>query len=172
MCFPMPIRNFKWLSQEEVANFNILDIDPLVNEGQGYILEVDLEYPPELHLAHSQFVLAPEQITITEQDLSESQKMVWSVLNEGKTYKPTTKLSATFRPRKQYVIHAACLKLYLGLGMKLKKIYRIMSFFQSRFIKDYIDVCTTMRSQASNKFEEKNIKTAACSIYGKRIRSM
>ena len=40
MSYPMPLNNFKWLSQEEVANFNIMDIDPFVNEGQGYILEV------------------------------------------------------------------------------------------------------------------------------------
>ncbi|GBN62291.1 hypothetical protein AVEN_143431-1 [Araneus ventricosus] len=31
----------------------------------GYILEVDMEYPPELHDLHNNYSLSPERMTIT-----------------------------------------------------------------------------------------------------------
>ena len=164
--FPHPLKNFCWLSEEEVANFNIMDIDPLANDATGYFLEVDLEYPPELHLRHSQFVLAPEQFTILEEHLTENQKQAWSILNDGAPYKPSKKLTGTFLPRKQYVVHAACLKFYLAMGLKLTKIYRILSFKQSKFIKPFVDHCTRLRGEATNAFEEKGMKLASNANYG------
>ena len=38
---------FKWLNKKEIAKFNVNLIGE--NSLDGYILEVDLEYPDELH---------------------------------------------------------------------------------------------------------------------------
>ena len=37
---------------------------------KGLILEVDLEYPPELHNLHNDYPLAPERIKVTTEMLS------------------------------------------------------------------------------------------------------
>ena len=66
--YPMPLKDFKWLSSEEI---NLLDVQLMSDDQQtGYILEVDLAYPEKLHKAHSSFPLAPERLDIDERMLS------------------------------------------------------------------------------------------------------
>lgn len=48
----MPMGQYRWLSTQEVTDFDIMHIDPLVDGDFGYILEVDLEYDESLHLLH------------------------------------------------------------------------------------------------------------------------
>ena len=53
---------FKFLSKEEVSNFNL---DSVAENGLiGYILEVDLEYCKELHDLHSDYPLCLEKIKV------------------------------------------------------------------------------------------------------------
>ena len=56
----LPYGGFKWL--KNVDNFNINSIGE--NRPIGYILEVDLEYPHELHVLHNNYLLAPEKLAI------------------------------------------------------------------------------------------------------------
>ena len=56
---PQPIGNFKWLSRDEIDN---LDISSICDDSPiGYILQVDMYYPPYLHDSHSDFRCAPEK---------------------------------------------------------------------------------------------------------------
>ena len=51
----LPYGGFKWL--KNVYNF---DVNPVSeNSSIGYILEVDLEYPDELHVLHNDYPLVP-----------------------------------------------------------------------------------------------------------------
>ena len=45
----LPYSGFKWLNQKEISDFCLNSISE--NSSIGYILEVDLEYPSELHNA-------------------------------------------------------------------------------------------------------------------------
>ena len=53
-----PYEGFKWL--ENVDGFDVM----AVNEKNpiGYFIEVDLEYPDELHELHNDYSLAPEKL--------------------------------------------------------------------------------------------------------------
>ena len=43
----LPYGRFKWLNKKKIDKF---DVNPIgENSSEGYILEVDLEYPDELH---------------------------------------------------------------------------------------------------------------------------
>ena len=56
MSQPLPVGDFAWMRREELQNWEKL----VLEEGKGCILEVDLEYPRELHDLHNDFPLAPE----------------------------------------------------------------------------------------------------------------
>ena len=58
----LPYSEFKWLNKKEISSFCLNSIDK--NSFVGYILEVDLEYPSELHDLHSDYPLAPEKLEI------------------------------------------------------------------------------------------------------------
>ncbi|GBN97853.1 hypothetical protein AVEN_223550-1 [Araneus ventricosus] len=53
----LPIGNFKFLSESEIKDFNVLELS--AKDEVGYFLEVDLLYPSELHDLHD-FPLAPD----------------------------------------------------------------------------------------------------------------
>ena len=72
----------------------------------------------------------------------------------GKTKYEAKKLCATFNKRIKYVTHYMNLKTFLALGMKLKKIHRVLAFTQSLFLKQYIDHTTLLRTQAGSDFEK------------------
>ena len=61
----LPYGRFKWLSQKKIDKFDISSIAE--NSSDGYILEVHLEYPDELH---DDYPLAPEKHEISDDMLS------------------------------------------------------------------------------------------------------
>ncbi len=54
MSEPLPYKNFKWMNEDELKDWQ----DKLC------ILEVDLKYPKDLHDLHGEYPLAPEQLNI------------------------------------------------------------------------------------------------------------
>ena len=144
---------------EDIMNLNEED-------SIGYMFEVDLEYPTNLHAdaAHDNFPLAPESFKIEKDMLSSYQQDLGDQL--GVKY-GAKKLCLTLKDKKQYICHARNLKFYLKHGLKLKKIHRILQFNQSKWLKPYIDLNTKLRQEADNKFEEGFAKLMNNSFFGK-----
>ena len=117
MSQPLPTGEFKWL--KNVDSFNIHSIGP--DYKKGYILEVDLEYPKELHDSHNAFPLAPESIIVPKEWMSNYQLELLRDRPAPKVYKLTPNLRNKFK----YVLHYRNLQLYLQLSMKLTKIHRV-----------------------------------------------
>ena len=87
----LPTSNFAWVSQEELKQLDVMAIDKEAD--QGYILEVDLEYPAALHDLHSDYPVAPERRTTPKEQLSpHSQELLKKLGMKGQ---PTEKLIPT-----------------------------------------------------------------------------
>ena len=64
------------------------------------------------------------------------------------------KLIPNLGNKTNHVVHYKNLQLYLSLGMKLSKIYRMLKFKQSDWMKRYIDFITEKIMNAANDFEK------------------
>ena len=91
---PLPIRNFRWLDEDDIRTY--MKYPKWIT---NCTLEVDLEYPMELHNIHNDYLLAPESVSGMK------------------------KLIPNFRSKKKYVLHDGNLHQYLKHGMKLTKIH-------------------------------------------------
>lgn len=91
-------------------------------------------------------------------------------MNETKKRVKTPKLLTTLKEKNNYVCHCRNLPLYITLGMKLKKICRVLEFSQSPFLKEYL-VLNTKRCQAAKGEFQKSffLKLMNKSVFGKTM---
>ena len=107
------------------------------NSSVGYILEVDLEYPSELHDLRNDYPLVPEKLEISQKMLS---KYCSDIADKyGIKIGGVNKLVPNLRNNKKFDVHYKYLQLYLSLGMKLSKIHKILEFKQSDWLKKFVD---------------------------------
>ena len=76
------------------------------------------------------------------------------------------KLIPNLSNKTNYVLHYRNLQMYLSLGMKLRKIHRILKFKQSNWMKTYVDFNIEKRKNATNDFEKGSFKQMINSVYG------
>ena len=75
----LPVNNFKWvedtsrINEEFITNYN-------KNNKKGYILEVDVKYPRELHDSHSDLLFLPKRMKIDK-----CKKLVCNLRNKKNT---------------------------------------------------------------------------------------
>ena len=154
----------------EYELLNEFDLDEILNTSDkslyGFILEVDLAYPEELHNSHSDFPLAPTKEVVQLHWLSEYQENLREKL-KMKTMPKNKKLLQTLFDKEFYTIHYLTLQLYVSLGMKVTKVHRVIKFRQSQWLKPYIDLNIQKRVESKNKFEENFFKLMVNSVYGK-----
>ena len=82
------------------------------------------------------------------------------------------KLIPNLGNKTKYVVHYKNLQLYLSLGMKLTKIYRVLQFKQSDWMKKYIDFNTKKRMSATIDFEKDFFKLMINSVYRKTMENL
>ena len=128
-------------------NVDVMSIDK--KSDIGYILEVDLEYPKKLHILHNDYPLAPEKLAVTNDILSKYCKEI-ADKHEIKVGN-VKKLISNLGNKTKYVLHYKNLQLYLSLGMKLTKIFRVLKFEQPDWMKKYIDFNTKKRMPDKKK---------------------
>ena len=123
---------FNRLNRGKVYNFNANSI--VGNSPTGYILEVDLEYPDELHELHNDHPLAPEKLEINHNMLS---NYCSSIANKYDIkIGGVNKLVPNLGNKSKYVFHYRNLQLHLSLGIKLVNVHRILKYKQSDWLKN------------------------------------
>ena len=109
----LPYSNYKWGNPEEFNSEKIMNIE---DEGdEGYIFEVDLQYPEELHDLHNDYPLAVEKLSITENMLSEYNKN--TLIQNNLKHVVCDKLVPNLMEKIKYITHFKNLKFYLSLGL-------------------------------------------------------
>ena len=141
MSKPLPTDSFEWMTDEELQNWT---------KGKGCILEVDLEYPKELHDIHNEYPLAPERLKVNKVD-----KLIPNLMN-----------------KKKYVVHYKNLKQYLDLGLIVTKIHRGVKFNEHAWLKDYIQLNTDLRTKGKTDFEKDFFKLMNNAVFGKTMENI
>ena len=146
----LPTHGFKWLTGGEMEKlFNNQVVQ--VWEKTPCILEVDLEYPKNLHDLHNDYPFCPERVECKNR---------------------VEKLIPNLRDKTKYVIHYKNLIQCLKTGMKLKKIHRGIKFIESEWMKPYIEMNTNLRTKAKNNFEKDFFKLMNNSVFGKTMENI
>ena len=140
MCNPLPVGNFKWMSDSELKNW----------KNHSSVLEIDLEYPEDLHDLHNDYPLAQKRLKI-----GGVEKLIPNLCNKSKC-----------------IIHHKTLKLYESLGLKITRIHRGIKFEESAWLKPYITLNTDLRTNAKNDFEKDFFKLMNNSVFGKTMENI
>ena len=164
----LPYDGFEWLSDDEIngIDFNCVSAESDV----GYILEVDLEYPKELHELHNDYPLAPEKMRVSKDMLSDYCLSIagWYDVKVG----DVAKLIPNLRDKSCYVLHYRTLQLYVSLGMVVKRVHRVLKFKQSDWLKSFVMFNTAKRINAANEFQKAFFKLIINSVYGKTMENV
>ena len=140
MMKPLPVGDFEWIEEKELEKWKDFPC----------ILEVDLEYPKNLHDLHNDYPLAPERLKIDNVE----------------------KLIPNLFDKEKYIAHHENLKLYEELGLKIKKIQRGIRFREEPWMKSYIELNTRLRANGKNDFEKNFFKLMNNSVFGKTMENI
>ena len=166
----LPISDFEEILIEDFKD-DILNIDDskygilfLINFAfaklVGYIFEVDLEYPLDLHDKHIDLPFAPEHV---------NNKLIPN-LNDKKNYKIHYKHLQICLENGIFIFKSIAFAMQIGL--KIIKIHKIIRFLHSEWLKPFIELNTEIRKNTNNKSEKDLAKLMNNSIFGKSMENI
>ena len=118
---------------------------------KGYLLEVDVSYPAELHDDHNNLPFMCERMKINGVE----------------------KLVPNLHDKKNYVIHIQALDQAIQHGLVLERVHRAIEFNQSAWMKPYIDFNTKLRTtKATNDFEKDFFKLMNNAAFGRTMENI
>ena len=179
----LPNGDFTWLSEDECRAAEVsltgseemrdafFRVDP-ETLAWYYILQVDLEYPPEIHDRDDDYPMAPELMDIVPEMLSDTQHRL--VVKYYRAAAPgSKKLICSLMGKRNYVVFGHLLQHYLARGMKLTKVHRGIKFTALAYMAGYIKHNTEMRFKNRADETKKNFyKGMNLSPFGKTIENV
>ena len=142
---PLPTGGFCWvdIKPDKISKL-------AKRRSKGYLLEVDVRYPKELHNSHNDLPFMCERMKINGVE----------------------KLIPNLYYKKRYVIHIRALEQALEHGLVLERILRVIEFKQLAWMKEYIDFNTKLRTAATNDFEKDFYKLMNNVVFGKTMENI
>ena len=117
---------------------------------KGYLLEVDVKYPTNLHDSHNGLPFMCDKMKINKVE----------------------KLVPNLKDKKNYIIHIGALDQALRHGLVLEMIHRAIEFNQTDWTKPCIDFNTKLRTAATNDFEKDFCKLMSNSVFEKTMENI
>ena len=93
------------------------------DKDKGYIFEVDVDHPKNLHDLHSDLPFVRERMKINKCNM----------------------LVCNLYDKNNYVVYIRSLKQALDHGLMLKMVHKVIQFNQEPWLKEYIDMNTKLR---------------------------
>ena len=146
MSQPLPTGGFRWV---DIKPDKISKLAKC--KSKGYLLEVDIRYPKELHDSH----------------INDLPFMCERMKNNG-----VEKLIPNLYDKKRYIIHIRALDQALKHRLVLEHIHKAIEFKQLAWMKEYIDFNTKLRTAATNDFEKDFYKLMNNSVFGKTMENI
>ena len=144
----LPTHGFLW---KKGKDFTPEKIDKhLKKDEKGYLLEVNVDYPKQLHENHNELPFLTERMKIGRVE----------------------KLVPNLKDKKGYSVQIKTLNQALKHDLKLKKVHRVIEFQQSKWMKAYIMLNTRLRKDAKNEFEKDFFKLMNNSAFGKTMENV
>ena len=149
MCKKLPVNDFKWaddlsiFTEDFIKNYN-------ENSDEGYLFEVDVEYPKNIHKLHSDLPFLPERMKSNND----------------------SKIVCNVQDKENYPIRILALKQALNHGLKFKKLHRVTEFRQGERLKPYIKMNTELRKKAKTNFEKAFFKLMNNAVFGKTMENV
>ena len=125
------LKYFKWV--EDVSELNEDFIKCYSDESdERYFLEVDVQYPENLHNLYYGLSLLPKRIKIKKVD----------------------KLLGNLHDHEEYILHIRNFKKALNYKLVFEKVHRVIKFKQKSWSKQYIDKNTDLRKKSKSGFKK------------------
>jgi hypothetical protein len=121
-------------------------------------------------------MLSPIQISmlvdVERQHLIATKKNFIGPLPKPNPRASVEKLVPNLQPKTLYITHYQNLQLYQQLGLHITKIHRVITFKQSTWLKQYIELNTGLRSRAVTEFQQNFFKAMNNQVFGKLMENV
>ena len=131
MSQPLPTGGFHWIDLDESRVLKTIVNELHRRKDRGYLLEVDIRYPRELHDYHNDLSFMCSKMKINGVE----------------------KLVPNLYYKRKYIIQVKALAQALEHGLVLERIHRCIEFKQSAWMREYTDLNTRLRTAAKSNFE-------------------
>ena len=150
MSQPLPTGGFHWVEVRKDWNPKDIINKLMVVKDHGYLLEVDVSYPRELHDYHNDLPFICEKMKVGGVE----------------------KLVPNLYYKTKYAIHIKALAQAIEHRLVLEHIHRVIEFKQSAWMQEYIDFNTRLRTEATDDFEKDFYKLMNSSVFGKTMENI
>ena len=141
----LPTSKFKWVDIKP-SQISTLAASKI----KGYLLEVNVKYPTDLHDSHNDLPFMCDKMEINKVE----------------------KLVPNLKDKKNYVIQIQALDQALIHGLVLERIHRAIEFNETDWMKPNIDFNTKLRTAATNDFEKDFFKLINNSVFRKTMENI
>lgn len=152
MIAPLPIGEFEWVFLfGEPSFFTIENVGTVLktwkqSDSHGYVFEVDIDIPNELHDKHNELPFLPEAFN--------------------------KRLTANLHAKSNYKTHIMNLQQAVNHGLIIKHIHRVLRFRQKAWLKGYVEYNTRMRADTTDENMRSFFKLMNNAVYVQKLNNI